>query len=167
MRLAGSVDYVQFPCLYIMVIREGVSYPETLTTLSGGVEPLLAADFVPTDSCKGLSAFVLNYKTELCHNWEIGFCEFGPKCAFAHGKAELRKPMQKSAKYKTKLCKQFHTTGYCAYGPRCQFIHEETHSLRDLPTAPSSRRNSIDAQETRRLPVFIRLAEGESLQTDC
>lgn len=144
-----------------MVIQDTMAYTETLTTLSGGVQTLLSADFIPTESRK--SAFVLNYKTELCHNWEMGSCEFGDKCAFAHGAAELRKPQQKSMKYKTKRCKQFHSLGYCAYGPRCQFIHEEPQSLKDLPTAANSRRNSIDDPDSHRLPIFRRLAEGESL----
>jgi hypothetical protein len=30
------------------------------------------------------------YKTELCRNWMSGFCPFDSKCAFAHGKEELR-----------------------------------------------------------------------------
>ncbi len=144
-----------------MVISDTLQYTETLTSLSGGVETLLSADFTPSESRK--TAFVLNYKTELCHNWEIGFCEFGDKCAFAHGKAELRKPQQKSNKYKTKRCKQFHSLGYCVYGPRCQFIHEEQNSLREIPTAANSRRNSIDDSDSHRLPIFRRLAEGESL----
>ncbi|OMJ64994.1 hypothetical protein SteCoe_40036 [Stentor coeruleus] len=30
------------------------------------------------------------YKTELCRNWQNGFCSFNGKCVFAHGKEELR-----------------------------------------------------------------------------
>ena len=26
-------------------------------------------------------------------------------------------------KYKTELCRTFHSTGFCPYGPRCHFVH--------------------------------------------
>ncbi len=122
---------------------------------------LISADFVPSEH-KSFTAFQQNYKTELCRNWESGYCEFGEKCTFAHGKEELRKPAQKSMKYKTKKCKQFHTLGYCMYGPRCQFIHTEQ-VTKEPPTAASSRKNSFDEQsEPRRLPIFLRLADSLS-----
>ena len=91
------------------------------------------------------------YKTEMCRNWAAGYCEFGGKCAFAHGNSELRSRVLLASKYKTKLCKQFFSLGYCFYGPRCQFKH-----IRDLalPSSPLK----------RRLPVFISLQrKGESL----
>ena len=61
------------------------------------------------------------YKTELCRNWDQGFCEFGDRCAFAHGTQELR---AKPAGEKQPLCKQFCEYGYCISGTRCQFSHE-------------------------------------------
>ena len=36
------------------------------------------------------SDFKIKYKTELCKNWLNGFCLFENKCAFAHGRNELR-----------------------------------------------------------------------------
>jgi hypothetical protein len=146
----------------IMVFDEQAQCSDSLTSLSRGTQSLLSADFVPMASRKSASAFQLNYKTQLCLNWEMGYCEFGEKCAFAHGKVELKQTVQKSNKYKTKRCKQFYAQGFCVYGPRCQFIHEKLPSLKDLPTAANSRRNSVEEQVTRRLPVFLRLAEGEA-----
>jgi len=67
--------------------------------------------------------FRLNYKTELCRNWEsTGECEFGKECAYAHGKDELmRRPAHQHKNYKTKMCKNFHesTPGKCSYGDKC------------------------------------------------
>lgn len=65
------------------------------------------------------------YKTELCRPFEeSGFCRYGNRCQFAHGKQELR-TVDRHPKYKTQLCKTFHTTGLCRYGKRCHFIHNE------------------------------------------
>ena len=65
------------------------------------------------------------YKTELCKSFlENGFCVYGNKCRFAHGKNEL---MTKSSgtNYKKKPCKSFIETGFCPYGSRCNFKHDE------------------------------------------
>lgn len=32
--------------------------------------------------------------------------------------------MVRHPKYKTQLCKTYHSSGFCPYGPRCNFIHE-------------------------------------------
>ncbi|ELK32543.1 Zinc finger protein 36, C3H1 type-like 1 [Myotis davidii] len=67
---------------------------------------------------------------------ENGACKYGDKCQFAHGIHELRS-LTRHPKYKTELCRTFHTIGFCPYGPRCHFIHnaEERRALagaRDL-----------------------------------
>ena len=64
------------------------------------------------------------YKTELCRSYEEtgGSCRYGDKCQFAHGLAELRL-IERHPRYKTQLCRTFHTRGFCTYGPRCHFIH--------------------------------------------
>lgn len=65
------------------------------------------------------------YKTELCRPFEeSGFCKYGNRCQFAHGRHELR-TVDRHPKYKTQLCKTFHTTGLCRYGKRCHFIHND------------------------------------------
>ena len=66
-----------------------------------------------------------NYKTELCKNYQAkGFCPYGRKCKFAHGKGELITKIP-GANYKKEKCKSFHERGYCSYGTRCQFRHDE------------------------------------------
>ena len=72
------------------------------------------------------------YKTEMCKTWmDTGFCPYGNKCRFAHGKSELvSKPTPSS--YKKKPCKSFMTNGYCPYGTRCNFRHDERR-LSDIP----------------------------------
>jgi Zinc finger C-x8-C-x5-C-x3-H type (and similar) len=102
--------------------------------------------------------FKVKYKTEICRNWEMGACEFGSGCAFAHGYEELRYKSNTGKNYKTKKCKQFHEIGYCIYGNRCQFKHRKT-SLDTAPSSPksnphSSRKSSEDSNK-KRLQIFI------------
>ncbi len=67
------------------------------------------------------------YKTELCKKFEgTGYCPYGRKCKFAHGKEELNeKLLSNKRRYKSKLCNSFHTIMTCPYGSRCLFAHEE------------------------------------------
>ena len=66
------------------------------------------------------------YKTELCKSWsEYGFCAYGNKCRFAHGKNELFEKNVNHKKYKQKECISFLKNKYCCYGSRCHFKHEE------------------------------------------
>ena len=69
--------------------------------------------------------FKIKYKTELCKFFEIdGKCKYGDKCAYAHGKENLRSKVTNTTAYRTKKCTQFFETGYCPYGSRCQFAHQ-------------------------------------------
>ena len=65
------------------------------------------------------------YKTEICKKYQsTGYCPYGYKCRFAHGKQELiMKPKGKN--YKKRRCKTFFEKGYCPYGSRCNFQHNE------------------------------------------
>ena len=66
-----------------------------------------------------------NYKTELCKTFlSRGYCPYGSKCRFAHGKEELIEKIHE-ANYKKEKCKSFHEKGFCPYGYRCQFQHDE------------------------------------------
>merc|ERR1712087_585794 len=65
------------------------------------------------------------FKTEMCRSWtDSGFCPYGPRCQFAHGKHEMRN-RYRHKRHKTIRCKNYQS-GYCPYGSRCCFIHEET-----------------------------------------
>ena len=69
--------------------------------------------------------FKIKYKTELCKYYEInGYCKYGDKCAYAHGKDNLRSKVTNTTAYRTKKCTQFFEQGYCPYGSRCQFAHQ-------------------------------------------
>lgn len=67
------------------------------------------------------------YKTALCANFrKAGVCEYGDRCSFAHGLAELRGPAHPctvSAKYKTTLCRRFMEEQQCPFGVACSFAH--------------------------------------------
>ena len=80
------------------------------------------------------SDFKIKYKTELCKYYEInGFCKFGDKCAYAHGKENLRSKVTNSTAYRTRKCVQFFENGYCPYGNRCQFAHQLTSNIINNP----------------------------------
>ncbi|GMR58958.1 hypothetical protein PMAYCL1PPCAC_29153, partial [Pristionchus mayeri] len=69
------------------------------------------------------------YKTELCRSWmDIGRCNYGERCQYAHGEHEKR-PIPRHPKYKTEACQSYHQSGYCPYGPRCHFIHNENEMM--------------------------------------
>ena len=69
--------------------------------------------------------FKTKYKTELCKYYECyGFCQYGDKCAYAHGVENLRSKVTNTIAYRTKKCTQFFEQGYCPYGSRCQFAHQ-------------------------------------------
>ena len=49
--------------------------------------------------------FKIKYKTELCKYYEInGYCKYGDKCAYAHGKENLRSKVTNTTAYRTKKC---------------------------------------------------------------
>ena len=69
--------------------------------------------------------FKIKYKTELCKYYECnGYCKYGDKCAYAHGKENLRSKVTNTTAYRTKKCTQFFEQGYCPYGNGCQFAHQ-------------------------------------------
>ncbi|KAG5857921.1 hypothetical protein ANANG_G00024530 [Anguilla anguilla] len=69
---------------------------------------------------------------------ENGTCKYGDKCQFAHGIHELRS-LSRHPKYKTELCRTFHTIGFCPYGPRCHFIHNAEERRGPPPLSSSNK----------------------------
>ncbi|KAF8382479.1 ccch-1 [Pristionchus pacificus] len=85
------------------------------------------------------------YKTELCRSWmDIGRCNYGERCQYAHGEHEKR-PIPRHPKYKTEACQSYHQSGYCPYGPRCHFIHNESEMM--AAQMARQRENSIAAAQ--------------------
>ena len=80
------------------------------------------------------SDFKIKYKTELCKFYEInGYCKYGDRCAYAHGKENLRSKVTNSTSYRTRKCSQFFENGYCPYGNRCQFAHQLASNIINNP----------------------------------
>ena len=78
--------------------------------------------------------FKIKYKTELCKYYEInGYCKYGDRCAYAHGKENLRSKVTNSTAYRTRKCSQFFENGYCPYGNRCQFAHQLASNIINNP----------------------------------
>lgn len=103
------------------------------------------------------------YKTEMCRNWvELGQCQYGQKCNFAHGYEDLQDKVPANSKYKSKLCIPFHEKGYCTYGQRCLFLHSHL-QLQDMDK-PYQWTLLLLGRQGRRLPIFKRLAPETELQ---
>ena len=74
------------------------------------------------------------FKTELCSTFsETGFCPYGNKCRFAHGKDELFERSVNHPNYRRSDCNAFHSNGYCNYGIRCHFRHYENKEIENTP----------------------------------
>merc|ERR550519_2069821 len=52
-------------------------------------------------------------------------------------------------KYKTDMCRTYHSVGFCPYGPRCHFIHA-LDELRPAPATPEKK----PATPVKQLPMF-------------
>ncbi|CAJ1344758.1 unnamed protein product, partial [Effrenium voratum] len=64
-------------------------------------------------------------KTRLCSFHQVGACNRGSACNFAHGEADLREMPDFS---KTRICKAF-ANGSCELGVACRFAHGQ-HELK-------------------------------------
>ncbi len=74
------------------------------------------------------------FKTELCTTFtETGFCPYGNKCRFAHGREELFERPVNHPNYRRSECNAFHSNGYCNYGIRCHFKHHENLKIENIP----------------------------------
>ena len=101
--------------------------------------------------------FVSNFKTEICKYWEDhGVCQFGDKCAFAHGDKELRQRTKVLSSFKAKKCLHFHTEMYCPYGRRCQFLH----AMHETVAEPENR---IKYSDRIKDPAYFEFLEAECI----
>ena len=120
--------------------------------------------------------FKIKYKTELCKYYESqGFCQYGDKCAYAHGVENLRSKVTNTTAYRTKKCTQFFEQGYCPYGSRCQFAHQLKSNIINNPYDKSMSYSKIletisklenvgnikKLIEKPRLPVFEEICKNE------
>ena len=121
--------------------------------------------------------FKVKYKTELCKFFEInGQCKFGSRCAYAHGKEELRSKVAKTSAYRSRKCYQFFEKGYCPYGNRCQFAHALKSNIENNPYEKDmcftktlktlSKMENIEniksfPEKKRRLPIFESIVPSE------
>lgn len=107
------------------------------------------------------------YKTEICSSYsDTGFCQYGNKCRFAHGKSELFGKSVDHPKFRKSDCLTFHSDGYCKYGQRCHFkhnqylkverLHRSYYSLL-LLTYPVSSKNK---HSSKRLNAFKNVTHG-------
>ena len=94
---------------------------------------------------------------------EHGVCKYGEKCQFAHGIAELR-TVNRHPKYKTDMCRTYHSVGFCPYGPRCHFIHS-LDEMRSAPASPDKKSGGAGngGGPIKQLPMF---GGGNSQQQD-
>jgi hypothetical protein len=92
------------------------------------------------------------FKTELCKTFsDTGFCCYGNKCRFAHGKEELFGRTVEHPKYRKSDCITFHTNGFCNYGQRCHFRHNDTRKLQEIPRSYYSLLNLIPGVEMKKI----------------
>ncbi|OMJ75672.1 hypothetical protein SteCoe_25142 [Stentor coeruleus] len=105
----------------------------------------------------------MKYKTEICKNWEVGYCEFEDECVFAHGKEDIRG----KSSYKTKKCRQFFEQGYCMFGNKCIFQHFEGLDLsiesdNNYTFFPNNFNESYSktTQQKPRLPIFQQICQN-------
>lgn len=88
----------------------------------------------PSSGAPGSGA---KYKTELCNCYaELGFCDYGSRCQFAHGPQELQTRPELD---EPRPCVDFLSTGFCSYGRRCNYSHRLPDGLlvdASVPTLP-------------------------------
>ena len=87
---------------------------QTNTSVDPSSETSLT-DGKPRRTTKGLRTTRL--KTIICRNWELGKCQYGADCGFAHGNTEVKAPVQPA-------CKHWNATGSCERGTACAFGHD-------------------------------------------
>eukprot|EP00660_Eupelagonema_oceanica_P013687 gene13687-17972_t len=67
-----------------------------------------------------------NFRSMICEEFRRGHCPRGDLCTYAHGEAQLRRPIEDSRNVgyeKGELCKFMKEWGRCPRGDECPFAH--------------------------------------------
>lgn len=151
---------------------EASSYATSLTDLDqyeNGSYEMNENSFSMAKNKKKAQIDDTKYKTELCKNWmELGKCNYGKKCKFAHGRDELVGKQIPTRGYKSKKCNSFYTKMYCPYGVRCMFAHEQRsmeeincdHYYQKFLSFPELMEGPV-IQRKARLPIFEELGQAD------
>ena len=114
-----SVDLCKIAIFQINWFRYRLQYNIKMSTNKSSV-------VIPTTSSNKnpvVEDFKVKFKTEICRNYQNGHCEYGSKCAFAHGEKELREAPTDFEAAKKQPCERLMKYGYCLYGEECPYDH--------------------------------------------
>nr|XP_053640471.1 mRNA decay activator protein ZFP36L2-A-like [Cherax quadricarinatus] len=105
---------------------------------------------------------ILAPKAQLTYgNARIRPVRFGSTCTFAHGLNELR-AVPRHPRYKTDLCRTYHSLGYCQYGTRCHFVHD----LEEAAGISPMRGHRLRSRHDKLGSALLTLAENAGIAPD-
>lgn len=105
---SGTVSDTQYPLFKKPRISETEPHPRV---------------FVAMETNKAMPS---NFRTKLCSKFNLGKCNYGERCLFAHGLRNCDYTMSNEPK----LCRMFHSGKKCIYEDRCRFLHEIDGTIR-------------------------------------
>lgn len=120
----------------------------------------------PKKVTASVSDFRQKFKTEICRNWEMSKCKFGPECVFAHGYHELQQKNHIHSNYRTRECLNFYNFMYCSYGNRCQFYHSDKPVLSPPKPPRPSYASGITSVSSKQKQMEDLLGDSEMCYTD-
>lgn len=89
---------------------------------------------------------------------------YGTKCLYAHGEKEIR-TVPRHARYKTQICRAYHSDGSCPYGVRCTFIHDSdyTSERRDMNSPVSNASTNFGSTTNNSTSLAASIHEADSI----